>query len=171
MPLDPIYTFLGNPAPYAWLLTILLVLVMLWDMRAYIIPNWINAVVLLAYLPACYFMKLPLVEPLIAVAIMLAVGLLIYATGIMGGGDVKLMTSLAIWTGLAQPSILLLITIAIFGGVLTIFLWVTRRVIRIFWRKNLPVMLAKGAPIPYGLAIAGAFLLMLWQGRVPSLPL
>ncbi len=170
MPLDPIYDFLAQPAPYAWLLTLLMVLVLLWDMRAYIIPNWINGVILLAYLPAAYFMKLPIVEPLIAVAVVLGIGLLIYAVGIMGGGDIKLLSALVIWTGLGKVSVTFLIYVALIGGVFTIFLWLTRRIIRLFWRKNLPILLSKGAPIPYGVAIAIAFLLMLWNARIPSLP-
>lgn len=170
MVLDPVYDFLASPAPYAWLLTVLILLVIAWDMRAYIIPNWINAVILLAYLPAAYFMKLPIVEPLIAVAIVLGIGLLIYAVGIMGGGDVKLMSVLTIWTGLTNVSVLLLIYIAMIGAVFAIFLWFTRAVIRIFWRKNLPILLSKGAPIPYGVAIGIAFLIMLWGNSIPSLP-
>lgn len=170
MLLDPVYAFLGSPAPYVWLITILMVLVILWDMRAYIIPNWISGVIVLAYFPAAYFMKFPIVEPLIAVAVVLGIGLLIYAVGIMGGGDIKLLSALVIWTGLGPVSITFLIYVALIGGVFTIFLWVTRRIIRLFWRKNLPILLSKGAPIPYGVAIAIAFLLMLWQGRIPSLP-
>lgn len=169
MVLDPVFAFLGNPTPYSWLLTVLLVLVIFWDMRSYVIPNWINGVILLAYLPACYFMKLPLVEPLIAVAIMLGIGLLVFATGIMGGGDVKLLTALTIWLGLGRQPLEFLVYVALLGGVLTIFLWLSRYLVRIFWRKNLPIFLSKGAPIPYGIAIAAAFLLMLWQNRVPSL--
>lgn len=168
--LNALYGFFASPLTYAWLLTALCVLVIAWDMKAYLIPNWINAVILLAFIPAAYFMKIYAIQPLIAFAIMLGLGLLIYAAGFMGGGDVKLIAALTLWTGLHEASVTFLVYTAILGGVLVVFLWISRRIIRIFWKRNLPLLLSTGAPVPYGVAIALAFTIMLWQGRVPVLP-
>ena len=168
--LDSIYQFLGSPATYAWLLTVLCVLVIAWDMKAYIIPNWINAVILLAFIPAAYFMKIYPVNPLIAFAVVLGFGLLIYAVGFMGGGDVKLIAVLSLWTGLSTATITFIAYTAMLGGVLMIFLWLSRIIVRLFWKRNVPLLLTKGAPAPYGVAIATAFIMMLHQGRVPVLP-
>jgi prepilin peptidase CpaA len=74
-----------------------------------------------------------------------------FALGMMGGGDVKLITALALWRvpllpGEAwfAPLLALLVIMALAGGVLTLVM-----VIRHRWQK------AEGQPeIPYGVAIA-----------------
>jgi prepilin peptidase CpaA len=169
--LQSLYSFFGNPQSYAIWLSILLALVILWDMRAYVIPNWINMAIFLSFAPAAYFMDLNAMQAGVAMAFMLGLTMVLFSLGVIGGGDAKLLTVLTLWSGYDNASLVFIVYTALLGGVLVIFLWVARRLIHIVWRKNLPPLLSRGAPIPYGVAIAGAFLLMLWQNRIPSLPL
>jgi prepilin peptidase CpaA len=74
-----------------------------------------------------------------------------FALGMMGGGDVKLITALALWRvpllpgePMFGPVLALLVAMALAGGVLTLAMLALHR-----WRK------AEGRPeIPYGVAIA-----------------
>ncbi len=168
--LDGIYHFLSSPNQYAVLLSVLMALVIAWDMKSYIIPNWIHGVIILAFATGCYFMNIHPVDPIVAALVVLGAGLLIYAVGFMGAGDIKLISALTLWTGLGSATVYLIAHTAIYGGILVIFLWLSRKLIRVFWKRNLPVLLTTGAPVPYGVAIAAAFLSMLWRGMIPALP-
>jgi prepilin peptidase CpaA len=85
---------------------------------------------------------------------MFVVGYALFALRIFGGGDAKLMAALALWTGFVDLSRFALLT-AIFGGVLALTLLVMRRM---NWRRDsrFAHLLAKDAPIPYGIAIVAA---------------
>jgi prepilin peptidase CpaA len=72
-----------------------------------------------------------------------------YALGQMGGGDVKMIGSVALWFPV-QPLVELLITMAIIGGGLTILIVIER-----WWRKK-----TDPPEIPYGVAIALAALIV-----------
>jgi len=93
-------------------------------------------------------------------ALMLAVGLGLFGFGVLGGGDAKLITAVALWSGLDHlPQLLMYIGLA--GGAVTILLYVFRRVAFGFGTLDLgarqlvlPRVLVCGEQIPYGLAIA-----------------
>lgn len=71
----------------------------------------------------------------------------VFALGMMGGGDVKLLAALALWFAPLKMADLVVI-MAIAGGVLTVAMVILHRVRR-----------AEGRPeVPYGVAIAGAAL-------------
>jgi len=75
----------------------------------------------------------------------------------MGGGDVKLLTALALWIA-PLPFLRLLIVMALVGGVLTLFIgaWkIARR------RRN-------EISVPYGVAIATAGLWVLGTSYLPA---
>ncbi len=74
----------------------------------------------------------------------------LFALRAMGGGDVKLLTALALWLPW-QPFLKLLVLMALLGGVLTIAFAVSHRLARRTGRVE----------IPYGVAIAGAGLWVL----------
>src|SRR5579864_3319899 len=90
----------------------------------------------------------------------LSLGFLLFARGLVGGGDAKLFASVALWFGF--PDIFTYAVIAsVFGGALTLFLLLFRRL-------PLPKLLASQAwlaklhdhasGVPYGVALAsGAF--------------
>ncbi|RVU03766.1 peptidase [Novosphingobium umbonatum] len=80
----------------------------------------------------------------------------LFAIGAMGGGDVKLLVALALWTP-PLPFAQLLLVMAVAGGILTLGMgaWhVAKR------RRD-------RLAIPYGIAIAGAGLWVIWAYQIP----
>jgi prepilin peptidase CpaA len=69
----------------------------------------------------------------------------LFAAGAMGGGDVKLLTALALWLPW-QPFLKLIVIMALLGGVLTLVCLVWHRIARRSGRLE----------VPYGVAISGA---------------
>ena len=88
-----------------------------------------------------------------------AVGLLLFAKGWMGGGDIKLLTAIAAWTGLAGL-LPLLVGISLSGGALALVLIIARRALK---GKAVSRVFAADAPIPYAVAILGG---TLWWARL-----
>lgn len=85
-----------------------------------------------------------------------AVLTLMWALGAIGGGDIKLLTALALWL---QPGLFftLLMRMAILGGVLCVVIWMWKVARRV---QHKPV-------VPYGLAIAIAGLWVLGDSYLP----
>ena len=97
--------------------------------------------------------------------LVLAGGVLLFERGWIGGGDVKLFAVAALWTGAGALPRLLILTALIGGGLALVFLTpLGPRLIAV--RAGLPVSAAGGAlrvgrtPIPYGVAIAAAALIV-----------
>ena len=124
------------------------------DLRSRHIGNWLTGAVALSA-PLFWWASGLALWPDIAMQVGVAVAAFavlagLFALGAMGGGDVKLLTALALWI---EPLwfLRLLVVMALLGGILTILFaaWhVTRR------RKD-------KLAIPYGLAIASAGLWVL----------
>lgn len=152
---------------------------MLWvivsDAVRYTIPNLLNGAILVLYGAA--LLLLPGLDPLmalVAAALMLAVGLGLFALGLMGGGDIKLLVVLTLWTGWGMATLQLLFLTAVFGGVLVLLLLALRVVVPPLWLRlrpthTLPRVLGRKQPVPYGIAIAVAFAWMLWTGSIAGL--
>jgi len=122
------------------------------DIKSRIISNRLNATVALLALPWWFAIGLDgtgmLVQLGLAAAVLGAFAIC-FACRMMGGGDVKLLAALALWLPLTKMLILLEI-MALGGGLLTIGMVIAHKVRR-----------APGKPeIPYGIAIAGAGLLI-----------
>jgi prepilin peptidase CpaA len=130
-------------------LGVLLLIAAASDFRRYIIPNWLSAAILALYILHTAMTRPPLsaigVHIAVAVAV-LAVSALLFVKGMFGGGDVKLLSSLALWVGLVGLPRLLL-TMAIAGGIVALFFVAVR------WRTNAGGGIADRR-IPYGIAIA-----------------
>jgi prepilin peptidase CpaA len=129
------------------------------------IPNWIPVGITLLFL--CAAMTAPRSlswwgSHLAAGGIVLLVGMGIFAWGKIGGGDVKLLTGVALWFGLAPlPALLLVIGVA--GGVLSIVCFVLRlyglsAVLEYLGMRA--AALEKGQGVPYAVAIAAGCWLM-----------
>ena len=105
-----------------------------------------------------------------AAAAMFAFGLLAFSRGWLGGGDVKLMTALALWTGLAGLPVLFL-AIALAGGALTLLILLIRRGLMLVRLPvgRLPAVLAPAAELPYAVAIAAGALWWAWAARIGPL--
>ena len=142
-------------------LAIALVVAACTDIRRRQIDNWLNAAIACGAPPYWWASGLALwpgVAWQLGVAVItLIVLIILFALRAMGGGDVKLLTALALWI---QPLwfLQLVIGMALIGGVLTLVLgaWhVTRR------RKD-------KLAIPYGVAISCAGLWVLAVQFIPA---
>ena len=120
------------------------------DIRTRTIPNGLNAAIALLAIPWWWANGWAL-WPDIAlqtgiVAIIFGIFAIAFIFNAMGGGDVKLITALALWLKLV-PLIQMLVVMAVAGGLLTLFMLARHR-----WLK------AEGRPeIPYGVAIVAAW--------------
>ena len=124
------------------------------DIRRRQIDNWLNAAIALGA-PAYWWAQGLALWPDVAmqlgvalIAFMVLAGL--FALKVMGGGDVKLLSALALW--IAPVDFLkLLLFMSLIGGVLTI----------LFAAWHFTVTRKRDAKIPYGVAIASAGLITL----------
>ncbi len=142
-------------------LAIALVVAAVTDLRSRRIGNGLNASIALA---APLFWWASSLSPWPDIAAQLAVALVtfaicagLFAVRAMGGGDVKLLTALALWI---EPILFgrLIVAMALLGGILTL-LMIARQVFR-----RRPDRLA----VPYGVAIALAGLWIIASDYVPA---
>lgn len=94
----------------------------------------------------------------------LAVGTFMFGRGWMGGGDIKLLAASALWFDLSNGW-RLLIAIALAGGVEALLIIVLRRLPWPDGLRSKLLLLKRGGPIPYGIAIALGVVLMGWWLR------
>lgn len=147
---------MGEFAPVILLGLLVLILVSagIEDARIREISNWKNAAIALLALPWWFAMGL---NPWPDMAIQLGVALGVFALfaaafhfGMMGGGDVKMITALALWFPF-DKLVSLIVIMSLVGGALTLVMlidkWIRRR--------------SEQPEIPYGIAIAIAALLTL----------
>ncbi|MCP2670964.1 prepilin peptidase [Maricaulaceae bacterium EIL42A08] len=151
----PLLVFIGLMLAAAWT-----------DMARFTIPNWIVLAMIAFWIVSAPFLGLGWMGAGLSVATFvgfLAVGMLLWAPGWLGGGDVKLIAAGALWFGWPD-AMMFLLAAAASGGVLALALVLLRRV-----SPALPVdaewlgktALAQGAPAPYAVAIASGALLWL----------
>ena len=130
------------------------------DARWMRIPN-----LLILFLLAGYAVTATLTQPGWAViaahagvgAAILAGGLVLFARGWMGGGDVKLLAVSGLWLGpAAVPGFLVLTALA--GGILTLALIAWRALARAHQLDGGPIAALRDPKgrVPYGIAIAAA---------------
>ncbi len=135
------------------------------DIAKFTIPNWIPGVMIALWLVSAPFLGLGWANAGFAIltfAGFLAVGMVLWAPGWLGGGDVKLIAAGALWFGWPDAFMFLLFAAAS-GGALAIILLLLRRI-----SPALPVdaewlgktALAQGAPAPYAVAICSGA--MIW---------
>lgn len=134
-----------------------------WDIASFTIPNFLQAALLAGFAVFAVFTHMPLATlgwHFAAALVGLSMGFLLFARGLVGGGDAKLFACVALWFGF--PDIFTYAVIAsVFGGALTL-------VLLLFRRLPLPKFLASqtwlaklhdhASGVPYGVALAsGAF--------------
>jgi prepilin peptidase CpaA len=137
-------------------LAALLVVAAITDVRTYTISNRLNLTV--ALLAPVYWLSIAL-TPWPSIAIQLAAAVTVFVLlagafymGMMGGGDVKLATALALWFPPAA-TLKLIVYMSLAGGLVTLVVLAVHR-----------ARSGKGKPeIPYGLAITYAGLAILAQ--------
>ena len=136
--------------------------VMWFDMTGFRIPNWISGGMILAYVAACFLTPMPWEGGLQAMLIFFVVGYAVYALNLMGGGDIKLLVACALWIGKLR-ALDFIFLVALIGGVFAVALWLLRKVLAFLpLKKVLPRIIKEGEPIPYGVAIALGFLLIMF---------
>lgn len=153
---------LDDPIKYGLLaaLAIGLVIAAFTDLKSRRIANWLNLTI--AVLAPAYWWASDLsIWPDMAIQLGLAVATfavlsVLFALKAMGGGDVKLLTALALWIE-PLPFLQLLIFMAILGGVLTLA----------FGAFHVMRRQKDRLAIPYGVAIAGAALWIIGSANLP----
>ncbi|MFC3098570.1 A24 family peptidase [Alteraurantiacibacter palmitatis] len=154
---------LDEPIKYALLaaLAIGLLVAAFTDLKSRRIANWLNGAIALGA-PVFWFANGLSLWPGVAMQIGVAVATflllsILFALKAMGGGDVKLLTALALWIAPAH-FLKLVVMMALLGGVLTLVFgaWhVMRR------RKD-------RIAIPYGVAISAAGLWVIASFYIPQ---
>lgn len=156
-------------AMHAWLslaclsvLMLLLAAAAVGDARRFTIPNWLCAAVALLALPYWWASGVDFWPDFawqagLALAVFAGLAVL-FAFGLMGGGDVKLLAALALWLP-PRGYVEMMMWVAVAGGLLTLALVIGHRLAR---RSGRP-------EIPYGLAIAAGATLTLGEPLVKQL--
>jgi prepilin peptidase CpaA len=139
------------------------------DLRRLMIPNQIT--IALALLWPFYVVGEPSMSAVLGglgcALIVFVVGALCFARGYLGGGDVKLLAAATLWAGPAGIAPLLILT-AVLGGALALFLLMPPGAyIATLARAKLgpgldPPGPSISNPVPYGIAIAGAALIVIF---------
>ena len=133
-------------------LAALLVIAVWGDLTRFTIPNWLNAAIALLAPAYWYGAQFGLAEIGIQFALAAVVFLVfagVFALGVMGGGDVKMLGALALWLRPDQL-VMMFVVMSLAGGVLTVALLARHKLLR---REGQP-------EIPYGVAISIAACLL-----------
>lgn len=146
------------------LLPALMILAAAFDVTSYRIPNWLTALTAAMFVPVALYVGMPMAafggHVLMGIALFL-IGYVLFALGLFGGGDAKLMAAAGLWFGFDRSLNFLLFT-GLAGGFLALVVLamvtlhvnfeVTEASFREKFRKLTP-------PVPYGFALAvGAIL-------------
>jgi prepilin peptidase CpaA len=145
---------------------LLLVVAAGWDLASYTIPNFIPAMLLVAFVPFAAMSGYSFGEyqsHFLAATIALVAGFTLFALGYIGGGDAKFFAAASAWFGL-HDLLPYVVIASLFGGGLTLSLLAMRRM-------PLPAALAgqnwivrlhepRGG-IPYGVALSAGALAVL----------
>ena len=132
------------------------------DIRRFIIPNTVSIALVAAFFISFYLSGLGfdvLRNHLITGGIMLAVGIAMFAYNVCGAGDSKLLAAAALWLGWPMFG-KALIVITLFGGALSVLIFLARVIAR--WVPRLSLIFPPMARLaatekliaPYGVAIA-----------------
>ena len=129
------------------------------DLLTMTIPNRVSAILLGAFVVTAPVAGLGIGQiglHFSAAATVFAVCFCLFALGVMGGGDAKLLTASAVWFGFDASLVSFLIYVAILGGVLTLAILLLRSKQHVILAAGVPVpsLLLTAKKIPYGIAIA-----------------
>ncbi len=129
-----------------------------YDASSMIIPNWLNGLIAVLFVPVAFAAHMPATE----IGLNLILGVTAFTLGaglfflrVMGGGDVKMIAACSVWLGLPMMMPFLLFT-AIAGGALAAFALLARRIAPVGvsyagWARWLT---ERRTGVPYGIAIA-----------------
>lgn len=153
--------------PFLTVAVLLAVAAAVSDFRSLRIPNMFPAAIAALFLPAAALHGMPLqlfFGHLAVGAVVLLIGVGLFAARALGGGDGKLLAALALWAGpeLAVP---FLICTVLFGGGLAFAALAANRIALPVWAYSIDWIAATGKrrSIPYGVAIALAAMTVFWS--------
>ena len=134
------------------------------DLRNYTIPNWISLAIVAFYIPVAIGLPLDVaLLHLAAFAVVFLSGFGLFAIGVFGGGDAKLLAAVSLWIGWGMPLLNLILLVGLCGGVLAILLLSLRNSIipTIVSRYGFhPTFFEPKKGVPYAVAITGAFFVL-----------
>lgn len=149
------------PEWLAWILAVLLVAAAIQDAIQLKISNLLCLGVIAAAIAAMAVsgFEASVWQNALVFAALLTAGTLLFAKGMFGGGDVKLLAALGLWCDL-QAAVTMLSGVFISGGVLALVVLGARMVAPAGIAGRM-VFLQPGGGIPYGVAIAAGGILTL----------
>jgi prepilin peptidase CpaA len=136
------------------------------DMLTMTIANRVSIVLICAFAVLAPLTGMALTDYMMhfaAMALVLTVCFGLFAMGVMGGGDAKLMASTSLWIGLNALLIQYLVIGSLIGGVLTIFILNFRGSYVAVYAARVEFLHKMSEPngkIPYGIALGIAGLLV-----------
>jgi prepilin peptidase CpaA len=136
------------------------------DALTYTIPNGLVLAMAVAFPIAAFlaFKEVAWLSHFAAAGIVLSLGAILFRVGLFGGGDIKLWTAVALWTGLG-PLFYQAMCITLIGGAMGVIAVVARAMLTRWGARlsisteSLPRALRPKGVIPYGIAIAGGTIL------------
>ncbi|MCA0433816.1 MAG: prepilin peptidase [Proteobacteria bacterium] len=149
------------------LLPTLMIVAAVSDVARMKIPNWLTALVAVAFFPMALLIGMPMSEFVWHVAgglILFVAGFVLFSVGLFGGGDAKLLAAAGLWFGTAQTMPFLIATVT-FGGIMCLAFVIWSFLVFTFdmhgpgsgersWLKQM-----MRVNVPYGLAIAAGAIL------------
>lgn len=169
--MDPLYSTLLHAAYWGYIL--LLVAAAVFDIWKYIIPNSIPVALAVLFVATALLVPFGIdwISHIALAFATLLCGLVLYRFRVLGGGDIKLIVAVTLWTGLEGWTTYMSYA-AIGGGALALSLLLLRRLLtgllvlipasETFSR---PRILLPGDSIPFGVAVAGAAIVL--AGQLP----
>jgi prepilin peptidase CpaA len=157
------------PAWIEWATLLAIVVGMGWDALRLRIPHSV-CLAIVGLMPLWGLLQpagVPWLEHLFGLLAAFAIGFILWRLRWFGGGDVKFMSAIALWIGLRDLGFFL-VTMSLIGAALALLLLV----LRLAFGSDAPrtagsdapesgiALLRKGAPVPYGVAIGLAAILL-----------
>ncbi|HEX2148278.1 MAG TPA: prepilin peptidase [Pseudorhizobium sp.] len=141
------------------------------DLFTMTIPNRIPVFLLASFAVLAPVSGLPWAEISMSVAagaVVLAVCFGFFALNIMGGGDVKLLAASALWFGFSSALAAFIVTTALWGGMITLFVIVLRNQASRFAAIEavVPAQILTSKKVPYGVAIGIAGMMTFWDSPI-----
>lgn len=139
---------------------LLLMVAAIYDLLTMTIPNKLNGLLLLGFVVCTLIVQPPLMSVAAAIGVALVVfflGFAVFALGQMGGGDVKLMSVICLWFGYTVHSLEFFVLASVYGGILSIAVWIFRRhfvLPKFALGQQWLVNIYEHTKFPYGITIA-----------------
>ncbi len=155
------------PAWIEWATIAVIVVGMIWDALRLRIPHSV-CIVILALMPVWGLLQpasVPWLGHLLGFAVTFAVGFVLWRLRWFGGGDVKFLAAIALWIGIRDLGFFLVV-VSLLGAALAVVLLVLRAAYGTLPRgtpegaAGTTPLLHKGDPVPYGIAIGLAAILL-----------